>query len=68
MFISERGVIGEFNSVQMPITRAMRPTLDALGIPHVTLARADELDFLTHRMMRNASRRARPPRSSSRPC
>jgi sulfopyruvate decarboxylase alpha subunit len=52
MFISERGVIGEFNSVQMPITRAMRPTLDALGIPHVTLSRMDELAFLTHRMTR----------------
>jgi sulfopyruvate decarboxylase alpha subunit len=52
MFISERGVLGEFNSVQMPITRAMRPTLDALGIPHVTLSRSDELAFLTHRMTR----------------
>jgi hypothetical protein len=30
----------------------MRPTLDALGIPHVTLSRSDELAFLTHRMTR----------------
>jgi len=52
MLISERGVLGEFNSVQMPITRAMRPALDALGIPHVTLSRRDELQFLTHRMVR----------------
>ena len=52
MIISERGVIGEYNSVQMPITRAIRPTLDALGIPHVTLSRMDELHFLTHRMIR----------------
>lgn len=52
MIISERGVIGEYNSVQMPITRAIRPALDALGIPHVTLSRTDELHFLTHRMIR----------------
>lgn len=52
MFISERGVLGEYNSVQMPITRVIRPALDALGIPHATLARPDELVFLTTRMTR----------------
>ncbi|MGN6359640.1 MAG: thiamine pyrophosphate-binding protein [Thermomicrobiales bacterium] len=50
-FISERGVLGEFNAVQVPMSRVLRPALDALGIPHVTLARADELAFLTSRTL-----------------
>ncbi len=50
MIISERGVFGEYNSVQMPIVRTIRPTFDALGIPYATLARADEVQFLTYRM------------------
>jgi len=52
--ISERGVLGEFNSVQMPISRTLRPTLDALGIAHVTLARSDEVAFITERMIRQS--------------
>ncbi len=52
MVISERGVLGEYNSVQMPITRVIRPALDALGIPHATLARTDEVEFLVGRMAR----------------
>jgi len=50
MIITERGALGEYNSVQVPITRVIRPTLDALGIPHYTLNRADEVDFVTRRM------------------
>ena len=50
MIISERGSLGEYNSVQVPITRVIRPTLDALGIPHYTLTREDEVGFVVSRM------------------
>ena len=50
MIISERGSLGEYNSVQVPITRVIRPTLDALGIPHYTLTREDEVDFVMRRL------------------
>ncbi|MGA7671780.1 MAG: thiamine pyrophosphate-binding protein [Nitrolancea sp.] len=50
MIISERGSLGEYNSVQVPITRVIRPTLDALGIPHFTLNREDEVEFVVPRM------------------
>ena len=50
LIITERGVLGEFNPVQVPITRVIRPTLDALGIPHTTLTRADEVAFLARRV------------------
>jgi sulfopyruvate decarboxylase alpha subunit len=43
MIIGERGVLGEFNPVQVPISRTIRPALDALGIFHRTLDRVDEL-------------------------
>lgn len=43
MIIGERGVLGEFNPVQVPISRTIRPSLDALGIPHRTLEREDEV-------------------------
>jgi sulfopyruvate decarboxylase alpha subunit len=50
MIISERGSLGEYNSVQVPITRVIRPTLDALGIPHYTLTREDQVDFVVRRL------------------
>jgi sulfopyruvate decarboxylase alpha subunit len=50
MIISERGSLGEYNSVQVPITRVIRPTLDALGIPHYTLAHESEVDFVVRRL------------------
>jgi sulfopyruvate decarboxylase subunit alpha len=34
--ISMRGDEGEWNAAQMPMGRAVRPILDAIGIPHVT--------------------------------
>ena len=49
LLISERGVLGEFNPVQVPLRRALRPALDALGIVHVTLERADELETRVRR-------------------
>jgi len=54
MIISERGSLGEYNSVQVPITRVIRPTLDALGIPHYTLTREDEVDFVMRRLTSQA--------------
>jgi sulfopyruvate decarboxylase alpha subunit len=51
MIISERGAMGEFNSVQVAITRTIRPTLDRLGIPHATLTLRDEVRFATDRML-----------------
>lgn len=50
LIISERGVLGEFNPVQSPIVRVLRSTFDGLGIPHATLARRDEVEFLVSRM------------------
>jgi len=47
MFLGQRGELGEFNVSQTGMGRATRPILDALGIPHVTLTRADEVESLT---------------------
>jgi sulfopyruvate decarboxylase alpha subunit len=44
MIIGERGVLGEFNQVQVPISRVIRPALDALGIPHRTLEDESEME------------------------
>lgn len=51
MIISERGVLGEFNPCQVPITRTVRPTLDALGIYHTTVERESEVGFLADRLI-----------------
>lgn len=50
MIITERGILGEFNPVQTPITRVLRSTLDGLGIPHVTLDDLNKVEFLVDRM------------------
>jgi sulfopyruvate decarboxylase alpha subunit len=47
MFLGERGALGEFNVSQVGMARAARPIFDALGIPHVTLARPEEVETLT---------------------
>ncbi len=47
MFIGQRGELGEFNVSQTGMGRATRPILDALGIPHVTLTRPEEVESLT---------------------
>ncbi|MCC6179460.1 MAG: decarboxylase [Chloroflexi bacterium] len=43
MLISQRGELGEFNTVQVGMGQALRPILDSLGIPHFTLERQDEI-------------------------
>ena len=40
--VSMRGDAGEWNSAQVPMGRALRPILDAIGIPHVTVDDPDE--------------------------
>jgi sulfopyruvate decarboxylase alpha subunit len=60
LVLSERGVLGEFNVVQVPIARVVRPTLDALGIPHITLEREDEVEFLVTRAVHQCHRTQQP--------
>jgi sulfopyruvate decarboxylase alpha subunit len=60
MIIGERGVLGEFNPVQVPISRAIRPSLDALGIPHRTLEREDEVELIAQKMMLQCFRTSLP--------
>lgn len=46
LVISPRGILGEFNPVQVPLGRAVVPILDALGIQHYDLtdpSRAGEI-------------------------
>ena len=43
MLISQRGELHEFNPAQVGMAQALRPVLDALGVPHVTLSRLDEV-------------------------
>jgi sulfopyruvate decarboxylase TPP-binding subunit len=46
MVISERGTMGEFDSGQALVARTMRPTLDAIGIVHHTLADEATIPFI----------------------
>jgi sulfopyruvate decarboxylase alpha subunit len=46
LFLSQRGELGEFNVSQTGMGRATRPILDALGIPHVTPTRPEEVEGL----------------------
>lgn len=46
LIVSERGIMGEFNVGQTLVARTMRPTLDALGIMHHTLADLATLPFV----------------------
>ncbi len=44
LVISQRGEAGEWNVAQVPGGRMLRPSLDALGIQHVTLAEEREVE------------------------
>lgn len=47
MIVSMRGDAGEWNPAQVPMGRAVRPVLDAFGIPHQTVTRgADAADVV----------------------
>jgi sulfopyruvate decarboxylase alpha subunit len=54
MFVSERGVFGEFNLGQALVCRTMRPVLDSLAVVNHTLTRLDELEFIVDRSIRQA--------------
>lgn len=41
VIVSMRGEPGEWNVAQVPMGRAARPVLDALGVPHMTIDRAE---------------------------
>ncbi len=60
MIIGERGVLGEFNPVQVPISRAIRPALDALGIPHRTLERPEDVEPVASRVIQQSFRTGSP--------
>ena len=54
MFVSERGVFGEFNLGQAMVCRTMRPVLDSLAVVHHTITRIDELEFMVDRSIKQA--------------
>ena len=45
MILSQRGGIGEWNPVQVPMQQASRPLFDALGIEHVTVKDEEEVEI-----------------------
>ena len=60
ILISQRGELGEFNAAQIAMGQAARPILDALGIPHFTLRRADEVVNLMDGAIKTAFTAQRP--------
>jgi sulfopyruvate decarboxylase alpha subunit len=54
MFVSERGVFGEFNLGQALVCRTMRPVLDSIAVTHHTITRIDELEFSVDRSIKQA--------------
>ena len=54
MVISERGTLGEFNIGQTMVARVMRPTLDALGVMHHTLADEGTMRFVVDKSIKQA--------------
>jgi sulfopyruvate decarboxylase subunit alpha len=49
MVVSMRGDDGEWNSAQMPMGRAVRGILDAIGVAHVTVGSPDGADEIVRR-------------------
>lgn len=54
MFVSERGVFGEYNIGQAMVCRTLRPVLDSLAIVNHTVTRLDELEFTVDRSIKQA--------------
>jgi sulfopyruvate decarboxylase alpha subunit len=44
LLISQRGELGEFNTVQVGMGQALRPMLDGLDVQHFTMEREDEVE------------------------
>jgi sulfopyruvate decarboxylase TPP-binding subunit len=60
MIIGERGVLGEFNQVQVPMSRVIRPALDGLGVPYRTLEDAGTLASTTTLVLEQAYETSQP--------
>jgi sulfopyruvate decarboxylase alpha subunit len=54
MIVSERGSLAEFNHGQALVARALRPILDATGLPHHTLARLEDVPFVLNGAIKQA--------------
>jgi sulfopyruvate decarboxylase alpha subunit len=52
--MSMRGDPGEWNWAQIPLGRAVKPILDALGLPHTAIDRADEAESIVHAICETA--------------
>ena len=53
VIVSPRGGMAEFNPSQVPLGRALRGLLDAVGIPAVALERLDEVGPLVDQAARS---------------
>jgi sulfopyruvate decarboxylase subunit alpha len=60
LLITMRGGDGEWNPTQQPMGRAVRPILDALGIPHVTIESADRAEAIVRQAGEQAFTARRP--------
>ena len=60
MLITLRGGDGEWNPTQQPMGRAVRPILDALGIPHTTIESDDHAEVIVRQAGRQAFATRRP--------
>jgi sulfopyruvate decarboxylase alpha subunit len=60
MLISQRGELGEFNTVQVGMGQALRPTLDGLDVPHFTMEREDEVEKIMNGAIKLAHSTDRP--------
>ena len=54
MLISERGALGEFNAGQVWSSRVVGPVCAALGIPHHTIERLEDVEFILDRSIKQA--------------
>lgn len=52
--VSMRGDAGEWNGAQVPMGRAVGPILDAIGVPHVTIASAESASETIQRVGQTA--------------
>ena len=60
MFITMRGGDGEWNPTQQPMGRAVRPILEALGIPHTTIESGDRAESIVRHAGEQAFATRRP--------
>src|SRR4029079_9748878 len=46
--VSMRGDVGEWNAAQVPMGRALRSSVEAIGMPHTTVESADQANEIVH--------------------